>query len=331
MTVLEEMTNPIIAAPMAGGPSTPDLARAVSAAGGLGFLALGTTSVADAARQLAEMGGSASYGVNLFAPQEPPADPRRVEAWAERLGLTMPSVDEVDYTNGWEEKLSAIFAAGEAGHGPAVVSSTFGAFSEAEVARLHAADLEAWVGVATPQDAVEAERRGVDALVVQGPEAGGHRFTWSVEEEPDQCSLPKLVAAVRAAGVRLPLIASGGITTGAQVAHALRWDGVVAVSCGTAFLLADEAGTSERNRVLLRRGGDTVSTRAFSGRYARGLATEFTRAHPDIPPVYPHLNRMLARRRASGDEDVAYCLAGVGVGDARPGPAAGILERLATG
>ena len=331
MSVLQDMTAPIIAAPMAGGPSTPALARAVGAAGGLGFLALGTTTVDDAARQMASMAGPVTYGVNLFAPQEPLAEPGQVAALAQELDLAVPSVDEVDYTNGWAKKLSSIFAAVEAGHGPAVVSSTFGAFSAEEVARLHAAGVEAWVGVTTPEDAVIAERLGVDALVVQGPEAGGHRFTWSVEEEPDQRPLSDLLAAVRGAGVRLPLVASGGITTPAQVAQALRLDGVVAVSCGTAFLLADEAGTSEHNRALLTRGGITTSTRAFSGRYARGLETEFTRRHPDVPPVYPHLNRMLAQRRATGDESVAYCLVGVGVEDVRPGPAAEVVDRLANG
>lgn len=331
MSVLQDMTTPIIAAPMAGGPSTPALARAVGAAGGLGFLALGTTTVDDAARQMAGMAGPVTYGVNLFAPQEPLAELGQVAALAQELDLAVPDVDEVDYTNGWAKKLSSIFTAVEAGHGPAVVSSTFGAFSAEEVARLHAAGVEAWVGVTTPEDAVVAERLGVDALVVQGPEAGGHRFTWSVEEEPDQRPLSELLAAVRGAGVRLPLVASGGITAPAQVAQALRIDGVVAVSCGTAFLLADEAGTSEHNRALLTRGGITTSTRAFSGRYARGLETEFTRRHPDVPPVYPHLNRMLAQRRATGDESVAYCLVGVGVEDVRPGPAAEVVDRLANG
>lgn len=329
--MLEDMTTPIIAAPMAGGPSTPELVRAVGAAGGLGFLALGTTTVDDAARQMAGMDGRVAYGVNLFAAQEPLAELGQVAALAQELELAAPSVDEVDYTNGWAEKLSSIFAAVEAGQGPAVVSSTFGAFSEEEVVRLHAVGVEAWVGVTTPGDAVEAERLGVDALVVQGPEAGGHRFTWSVEEEPDQRPLSELLAAVRDAGVRLPLVASGGITTPAQVAQALRLDGVVAVSCGTAFLLANEAGTSEHNRVLLTRGGITASTRAFSGRYARGLETEFTRHHPDVPPIYPYLNRMLAQWRATGDEAVAYCLAGVGVEDVRPGPATEVVDRLANG
>jgi nitronate monooxygenase len=331
MTVLEDMTTPIIAAPMAGGPSTPALARAVGAAGGLGFLALGTTTVDDAARQMAEMEGPVAYGANLFAPQQPLAEPEQVDALAQQLDLTAPDVTEVDYTNGWAQKLSAVFAAVEAGRGPAVVSSTFGAFSGDEVARLHAVGVEAWVGVATPEDAVVAERLGVDALVVQGPEAGGHRFTWSVEKEPDQRPLPELLHAVRAAGVRLPLIASGGITAPEDVRSALKIDGVVAVSCGTAFLLAEEAGTSGHNRALLMRGGETVSTRAFSGRYARGLATEFTRRHLDVPPVYPYVNRMLAQWRATGDEAVAYCLAGVGVGDVRSGPAAGVVDMLANG
>ena len=164
-------------------------------------------------------------------------------------------------------------------------------------------------------------------LCVQGPEAGGHRGVWDPSAEPDPRPLKELVAAVHQV-TGIPLIAAGGLRTAEDVAEALAWPGVEAVSCGSAFLLSDEAGTSEHNRGLLRRGGRTVSTRAFSGRYARGLETAYTRAHPDLPLVYPYLNALLKPRRAQLDADVDYCLVGVDVEKIGGGSVAEILAQL---
>ncbi|MFW9197697.1 nitronate monooxygenase [Corynebacterium striatum] len=114
----------------------------------------------------------------------------------------------------------------------------------------------------------------------------------------------------------------------ADVERALAWPGVVAVSCGSAFLLASEAGTSPVNRELLACGGRSVSTRAFSGRYARGLETEFTRSNPKLSPLYPYLNSMLKPRRAQKDPAVGYCLVGEEVEKINGGSVAEILHHL---
>lgn len=149
---------------------------------------------------------------------------------AQELGVSVP---EADLEFGWTEKLNMALDAGAA-----VLWSMFGTFTEEEITCIHAAGAEAWTTVTTPAEAVEAARRGVDALCVQGPEAGGHRGVWDAEAEPDWRPLEELVFAVHAAlgDAPIPLIAAGGMRSSADVERALAWPGVVAVSCGSAFL-----------------------------------------------------------------------------------------------
>ena len=318
--LLETITCPVLPAPMAGGPTTPALVLAAAAARSFGALGLGSASVETAREAIKDCAGT-RFGVNLFCPQRELTATER--AAAESLAAEEGAVlDDVPLTFGWQEKLTAALDGGAA-----VLWSMFGTFSDAEVQRIHSSGAEAWTTVTTPEEALVAAARGVDVLCVQGPEAGGHRGVWDPAAEPDHRPLAELVAAVHQVTER-PLIAAGGVRTAADVAEALSWPGVVAVSCGSAFLLSEEAGTSEHNRALLRRGGPTVSTRAFSGRYARGLETEYTRTHPDLPLVYPYLNALLKPRRARHDEEVGYCLVGTAVEKLGGGSVAQILAQL---
>ncbi len=284
---------------MAGGPTTPELVNAVS----FGFLALGTCSAAQACEWLTAC--EPPFGVNLFLPHEEPVL-HDVQSTAALLHSAIP---DVDVTSGFAEKFALVLEAA-----PAVVSSTFGAFSREQVAQLHAVGSEAWVTVTSVAEAKAALY--ADGLIVQGPLAGGHRATWDQREEPGTESLELLVEAIVPLG--LPVIAAGGVRGPGDVEklHAL---GAASVACGTAFLLADEAGTSARNRELLRSGAPSVSTRAFSGRYARGVETAFTRAHPDLPPIYPYLRPMTVQ---TAEND--YCLVGADRGELMAAPAAGI-------
>lgn len=287
---------------MAGGPTTPELVNAVS----FGFLALGTCGAAQARDWLAQC--DAPFGANLFMPQ---AEPLLIDvsSTATRLNTTVPAAD---VTSGFGAKFALVLDAA-----PAVVSSTFGAFTPEQVEALHAVGSEAWVTVTSVSEAEAALH--ADGLIVQGPLAGGHRGTWEQAEEPGREPLEQLVETIVPLG--LPVIAAGGVRGPGDSAK-LRAYGAVSVACGTAFLLADEAGTSARNRELLRSDAESVSTRAFSGRYARGLETEFTRAHPDLPPVYPYLRPM-----TSGND---YCLVGAGRGELMAASAAEI-EAFLTG
>ncbi|BAU95318.1 oxidoreductase [Corynebacterium suranareeae] len=335
MSILDSLKTPVIVAPMAGGPSTPALVNAAAEAGSLGFLAGGVMPVEQLKQELAEVKGV--FGVNLFRPQSDTPKPSDIDELAGLLsspfrqyGLNEPTVPTPDLTNGWEEKFAAVLGAK-----PAVFSCTFGIFSSEEFAQIKDAGIEAWVTVTNPEDAVTAQKAGADALVVQGPEAGGHRSTWTIGEEPDERDLATLIQAVKQAGVEIPLIAAGGLSTASDVAAILD-KGASAASCGSAFLLSPEAGTSALNREILDAapalGLESVSSRAFSGRFARGVETQFTRSNEGLPPLYPYLNPMITSLRkaagSAGNWDYAYCLVGVGLESIAKTSAKQILESL---
>ena len=283
---------------MAGGPTTPALVNAVT----FGFLALGTCTPAQARQWLAQC--QAPFGANLFMPHEEPLLDD-VSVTAQLLHANVPTVD---VTSGFQEKFSLVLEAA-----PAVVSSMFGAFTHEQVDQLHAVGSQAWVTVTSVSEAHQALH--ADGLIVQGPLAGGHRGTWDQRTEPGDASLGELLTQIVPLG--LPVIAAGGVRGPEDVARA-----GVPVACGTAFLLADEAGTSPRNRELLRSDAPAVVTRAFSGRWASGVETAFTRAHPDLPPTYPYLRPMTSTND--------YCLVGADRGELLTAPA-GEIERMLTG
>ena len=322
--VLDFLNVPILPAPMAGGPTTPQLVNEASAAGTVGTLAWGTISVEGAQAELADV-TAPIFGINLFAKQpELSTDAlKAAEAIAAQEGVEL---QPADFSNGWDEKLELALSAN-----PKLVWSMFGTFTEQEVERLHAAGVEAWTTVTTEEEAQAAAAESVDALCVQAPEAGGHRGVWDPTAEPNQRPLAELVHAI-AEVTDLPLIAAGGLRTEEEIREALSWPGVKAVSCGSAFLLTEEAGTSARNRRrIMEVTGEreaSTSTRAFSGRYARGLESPYTRNHPDSPANYPYLNQIFQARRAQGDEDVAYCLVGIEAHRIFGGTVASVLQRL---
>lgn len=328
MTVLSRLTTPIIAAPMAGGPSTPALVDAIADAGGFGFLAAGYLTPEKLREQMTAV-NCGSYGVNLFYPQAPLEDFAAIDVYAERLlpvfaahGVEQPDYTNVDSTDAFAAKLDLVCELK-----PAVVSCTFGLFTPAEVERLHDSGIEVWMTVTNPEDAREAASRGADVLVVQGPEAGGHRSTLTVTEEPDKRPLLELLAAV---DVDKPLVAAGGLTTAGAVRAALERSD--AVACGTAFLLADEAGTAPLHRSQVASGGATATTRAFSGRVARGIETEFMRENMGAPAAYPHVNTLMKPiRSVTSDTNYVAAWAGTQVKHAFSGSVAEIVAALTEG
>lgn len=327
------MTVPIVQAPMAGGPSTPALAAAVNAAGGFGFVAAGYLSpdaLDEAVRRTRQL-TDRPFGVNLFVPGPTGADDTAIAAYAAelapeaaRLGaeLGAPRWDDDDYP----AKLDLLQRAGV--H---TVSFTFGCPTPAEVARLRRTGARVAVTVTDPDEARVAEEAGADLLVVQGTEAGGHQGVFD-PSTPNRSPLLNALEAVRAV-TRLPLIAAGGIMTPIDVATALH-AGASEVQVGTALLLTPQAGTSEpyRRALLERRYPDTVITRAYSGRWARGLANRFAREHTDAPSGYPqvhHLTRPLrAAATRAGDPDVPNLWAGTGWAAAVADDAGTVVTRL---
>jgi nitronate monooxygenase len=330
---LDGLKVPVVLAPMAGGPSTPELAAAVAGAGGLGFVAAGYLS-AEALRERLQRARELTDGplaVNLFHPGEGPTDPsrysgyvERLRAWARDSGLEL---GEPRYSDDeWDAKLEVLLA-----DPVPVVSFTFGCPSAAVVQRLHDAGSEAWVTVTSPEEGREARAAGADVLVAQGSEAGGHRG--SFRDRPGQpiFGLLPLLALLR--GIELPLVASGGIATGEGLAAALA-AGARAAQIGSAFMLSPEAGTSEAQRAALRAGGNTVLTRAFTGRLARGIENRFIAEHePHAALAYPELHYvtapMRARARESGDAGLINLWAGEAHALALELPAAEIVATLA--
>jgi nitronate monooxygenase len=321
---------------MGGGPSTPRLAAAVSNAGGLGFLAggyLAPEQLADEIRRTRAL-TKEPFGVNLFAGgyhQRSGRDAAPIlgllaEVHGE-LGLPPPSMPSVP-PDPFRAQLAVVVA-----ERPAFFSFTFGIPSAEAMAQLRDAAIIVLGTATTVHEGVLLERAGVDAVIAQGGEAGAHRGSFSGEWElvPTQDLVRDL--ALR---LRVPIIASGGIMNGAGMARAMR-AGASAVQMGTAFLLCDEAGTSKPYREALRRasGDETVVTRAFSGRRARGIRNAFIdrvgeRDELILPyPIQNSLTRpMRAAAAAQGKADYLSLWAGTGVESIRAMPAAELVAAL---
>jgi nitronate monooxygenase len=326
--VLDGLPCPVIAAPMAGGPSTPGLAAAVSSAGGFGFLAGAYLSPRRLAADIAEARQLTGrpFGVNLFAPPVRSADEAAVAAYAERLAPTARRWDvvlgaPVGGDDRYAEKLELLLS-----DPVPVVSFAFGVPTADVVDALHARGSEVWVTVSHPADAVAADEVSVDALIVQGMEAGAHRG--GVDDGDEYALLPLL--RLVAARSRVPMVAAGGIADGPGLAAVLV-AGASAGALGTAFLRCPEAGTSGAHRAAVAGTADTRLTRAFTGRRARGVVNEFMRAHDEAAPAaYPQVHYVTAPLRAAarvaGDPSLLNLWAGQAHALSRELPAADIVE-----
>jgi nitronate monooxygenase len=305
---------PIVLAPLAGGPSTPELAAAVSYAGGLGFVAAGYLS-ADALRsRIAETRALTDrpFAVNLFVP-----GPRaEVSVYADYVrDLGEPRWDDDD----WDAKLDLLRS-----EPVPLVSFTFGCPDP-----LPELPCERWVTITTPAEAAAAMAAGADGVIAQGSEAGGHRGTWVDTPDVDPIGLLALLQLVDA-----PKIAAGGIMTPPAVRAVLEL-GAVAAACGTAFMRAPEAGTTPVHADRLAGSEPTGLTRAFSGRLARGIRNRFMEEHEDAPIAYPEIHHatsaLRAAARRAGDSDGFNLWAGQAHALAQARPAGEIARWLGGG
>lgn len=358
---LSTLRHPVVAAPMAGGPSTPALAAAVSAAGGLGFLAGGyltPEALRDQIRQVRAATG-ARFGANLFVPGPPPIDPaafsaalatyaRRIQPEAERLGAKLG--DPVGGDDGYPGKVRVLIE-----ERVEVVSFAFGLPAPDVIGALHEAGATVLVTVTTPEEAVAAAGADVDALVAQGIEAGAHRGGFTDVDGVGEYGVLALLRLVCTA-TPLPVVAAGGIADGAGIAAVLA-GGAVAAQLGTAFLRCPEAGTSDVHRAALAHrpppsepghppapsepghppasgAGETALTRAFTGRRARGIVNRFLAEHSGAAPsAYPEVHQLTAPLRAAarsvGDADAVNLWAGQAYPLAPELPAGELVRRLA--
>jgi nitronate monooxygenase len=330
--------HPIVLAPLAGGPSTPELAAAVSNAGGLGSLGaayLTPEQITEALRRTRALTDK-PFNVNLFAGAYEPrtnVDPSPMLAVLaevhQELELPPPTLPALP-PDPFPEQLEAVLQAG-----PAVFSFTFGIPSSDAMARLKSRGI-AIIGTATTvEEARMLADAGVDAIAAQGAEAGGHRGTFAGPFESALVPTLELVSGI-VSSVSIPVLASGGLMDGRDIAAAMK-RGAVAAQLGTAFLTCPEAGTSEPyRRALLAADKDTtVITRAFSGRPARGLTNTFiTRleGQEHLVPPYPLQNALTRPMRTAsakrGEAGYLSLWAGQGVARTRALPAGELVRRL---
>ncbi len=331
------LAHPVLAAPMAGGPTTPALVTAAAESGSLGFLAAGYKDPDLLAAQVAEVRGQTRpFGVNLFVPNPLPVDRAEfahyasaLAAEAERYGVQLPATPTED-DDAWAAKVDLLLA-----DPVPVVSFTFGLPGDSVFQAFRRAGTLTVQTVTSADEAGRAAAAGADLLAVQAAAAGGHSGTWTPRRMAGPVPLPDLVAAVRAA-TTVPVVAAGGLSTPAEVAAALQ-AGAIAVMAGTALLRSDESGASAVHRDALADPGrgDPVLTRAFSGRPARGLPNRFITGFGPIAPLgYPAVHHLTSPLRkaatAAGDAELVNLWAGTGYRNTTTGPAATILTKLAS-
>jgi nitronate monooxygenase len=325
--------TPIALAPMAGGPSTVELAAAVAEAGGFAFLAGAYLSVERLRADIESLRSQTSeaFGVNIFAPSPDDAGmitaaeeyAGRLAPWAEASGVELGTARYDD--DAFEAKIEML-----AETVPDVISFAFGWPPAEVVARLQAAGSQVWVTLNEPAEVDWAVELGVDGIVAQGWEAGGHRGG-PVDTGADQPPVRELVPAIRAR-TALPVIAAGGLMTGAEAADVLAL-GAQAASFGTAFMGCPEAGTAAVHVHALTHREGTVVTRAFTGRSARALHTSWTDLFGDgAPAAYPHVHFVTAPLRAygkaNGETDLVHLWAGTGHARLRGLPASQLCRAL---
>ncbi|HET7342461.1 MAG TPA: nitronate monooxygenase [Methylomirabilota bacterium] len=332
------LVHPIVQAPLAGGGDTPALVAAVCDAGALGFIGaayLTPTQIAETAAAVRARTPRA-FGISLFAPQPAPppagnaaAALAAVAPYHAELGLPAPAVPAVPVET-FDAQLAAALESGAS-----VFSFTFGILPAPAIAAVKARGIFLVGTATTVEEALALERAGVDAVVTQGSEAGGHRGTFAGDFEGAMVGTIALVPQVVDA-VRVPVVASGGIMDGRGLAAALVL-GAAAAQLGTAFLTCEEAGVppAYKEAILGAHEDATRTTRAFSGRPARGIVNRFMhevdQAGATLPfPLQNALTRPL--RNAAARDNRAELLslwAGQGVRLARRQKAAELVVRLA--
>lgn len=329
---------PVIQAPMAGVQDTA-LAIAVCQGGGLGSLPCAMLDAETMRRQLSAIRSATDrpFNVNFFCHRVPAVDAARDAAWRRALapygqefGLDLDAVP----AGGGRFPFDAAAAAVLEEFGPAVVSFHFGLPDEALLARVRAFGAKVIASATTLEEALWLEQRGVDAVIAQGLEAGGHRGHFLSMDVTRQSGTFALLPQL-AKRLRTPVIAAGGIADSAGVAAALDL-GAAMVQVGTAYLLCPEATTRPVHRQALASEASchTALTRLFTGGAARGIVNRLMREVDDaLAPAFPLATAAIAPLRAAaegrGSGDFSPLWSGQNASGCRPEPAAELTRALA--
>lgn len=333
------LRHPILQAPMAG-VSTPQMAAAVSNAGGLGALGLGAATVdaaQDAIRHLKAL-SDAPFNLNFFCHAPPERDPEREARWIARAAPLFAR-----FAAPPPDALSQIYSSFREDDGfldlllterPAVASFHFGLPRLDQIDALRDAGIYLIASATSPKEALEIEAAGLDAIVAQGWQAGGHRGIFDPGAPDERLSTAALLEQL-SGRVSVPLIAAGGLMDGADIACSLA-GGAVAAQLGTAFIACPESSADAPYREALAQGRDTVMTSVISGRPARCLENDFTRWGAAVPdddiPAYPccyDLGKALnSAARQQGEGGFGAQWAGAGVARCRALSSTELVQRL---
>ena len=334
---------PIVQAPMAG-TSTPAMAAAVSNAGALGSIGVGAVDAAGARGMIEALAGLTNkpFNVNVFTHRPAKPDPDREAAWLEALNPVFRQfaaeppvgIKEIYTSFVADEAMLELFVETR----PAVVSFHFGLPSPEAITRLKAAGIVLFSSATNLDEAEQAVAAGVDAIVAQGYEAGGHRGVFDPAAPDSQLGVVVLTRLL-VGRISVPVIAAGGVMDGAGIAATLDL-GAVAAQLGTAFVACPESSADSYHRDALLGPGAaaTQMTALLSGRPARCLPNAFTALKdgplsglkaPDYPIAYDAGKALAAAGRAKGDGGFGAQWTGQGAPLARVMPAADLVATLA--
>ena len=331
---------PLLQAPMAGVQGSR-LALAVCEAGGLGALpaAALTPDALDTEVRRLRAGTDRPWNLNFFCHAPPASDAAREQAWRERLhadyarfGIDPANIVAAPGRRPFDSGALALVTA----HRPAVVSFHFGLPAEALLAGVRDAGCRVLASATTVDEARWLQARGVDAVIAQGREAGGHRGNFLSDDLELQSDLATLLPQIVAA-VDVPVIAAGGIADARDVAAAMAL-GAAGVQVGTAYLLCPEADTRAVHRQALRSARATAVTNVFTGRPARGIVNHAMAAWGPMAadaPAFPLATAFSAPLREAAEsrglDDYSLLWAGQRFAACEERPAAAVTEALAQG
>jgi nitronate monooxygenase len=319
MTELLKIEFPIIQAPMAGGVTTSNLVAEVSNSGGLGMMGAGYMTPDQIRDQIKEIKQLTTYpfGINLFVPNEFTYTEKEIKAANDHLQPIYKQLNISDNVNldiptsnqffeKFDEQIQVVID-----EKVPVCSFTFGVPSIEIIAELKHHNIILMGTATTVEEAVEVEKLGMDMVVVQGSEAGGHRGNFMADDEKSLVGLMSLIPQV-VDHVSIPVIAAGGIMDGRGLMAAICL-GSKGVQMGTAFLTCIESGAHKLHKegILHAKEDQMVLTRAFSGKWARGINNKFIsdfKNHEESVPHFPVQNTLTQhiRKAASSQNNSDY-------------------------
>lgn len=311
LTRLLKITYPIIQAPMAGGSTSTELVAAVSNAGGLGMIGAGYMSPIQIRQQIQEVKNETnkSFGINLFVPSKYSVDNYKLQT-AKKLLQSLENKLRVDdeailpnYETDQETFHQQVNILIE--EKVPICSFTFGLPSHDIVEKLKKNEIIVIGTATTVEEAIMNARAGMDAVVVQGAEAGGHRGTFLSDSKQSLIGLISLIPQA-ADQIGIPIIAAGGIMDGRGLIAA-KCLGALGVQMGSAFLVCNESGAnnSHKEAIINTIEEDVVLTKSFSGKMARGINNDFIeamKAYQDELPEYPLQNALTKGIRKASEK-----------------------------